>query len=179
MNNAGNRNINIRAAFICAIDDRIWSLDVLLATFIIKFRPTWYFADPVCTFVFLSLVIIPTLAVMRDAKLVLMEGEGRHTNYEAVLQERNVVDSVKLAHSLHIWSLTMSKTAIAAHFALDMHANVQEVLDRASTLLQSRHGIHHTTLQVENEQERDGKLFSLPKETQGIPTQTPGTINNK
>ena len=45
-------------------------------------------------------------------------GTPRHINYEAVLQDLNAVDGVKLAHNLHIWSLTMSKTAAAAHLAL-------------------------------------------------------------
>ena len=95
--NADNRNINVRAAFIHTIGDLIQSLGVLLAAYIIKYRvrqalecrllaftslssssqpiqPNWYFADPICTFIFSILVMISTITVLRDAMLVLMEG---------------------------------------------------------------------------------------------------------
>ena len=38
--------------------------------------------------------------------------------YESVKQDLRSVHGVKHVHSVHIWSLTMSKTAIAAHLAL-------------------------------------------------------------
>ena len=37
-------------------------------------QPEWYFADPICTFIFSILVMISTMTVLRDAMLVLMEG---------------------------------------------------------------------------------------------------------
>ena len=45
-------------------------------------------------------------------------GAPRHIDYESVKQDLRKVPGVKHVHSVHIWSLTMSKTAIAAHLAL-------------------------------------------------------------
>ena len=87
------RNINVRAAFIHTIGDLVQSIGVIIAGYIIWFKvcqqvycvccvliifflqPEWYFADPICTFLFSILVIISTLTVLRDALLVLMEGQ--------------------------------------------------------------------------------------------------------
>ena len=90
----GIQNINVRAAFIHTIGDLVQSIGVIVAGYIIWFKvslspsvcvstcssllpqPEWYFADPICTFLFSILVFISTLTVLRDALLVLMEGQS-------------------------------------------------------------------------------------------------------
>ena len=42
----------------------------------------------------------------------------RHVNYADVKRDLQGIPGVKHAHSLHIWSLTLSRTALAAHLAL-------------------------------------------------------------
>jgi zinc transporter 2 len=69
------RNINVRAAFVHVIGDLVQSVGVMIAALVIKFTH-WKLADPICTFVFSVLVLITTMTVMRDAVIVLMEGEG-------------------------------------------------------------------------------------------------------
>ena len=48
----------------------------------------------------------------------LLSGAPRHINVSSVKKDLRDVPGVKHVHSVHIWSLTMSKTAIAAHLAL-------------------------------------------------------------
>ena len=45
-------------------------------------------------------------------------GAPRHVDYNSVKEDLKSIPGVKHVHSVHIWSLTMSKTAIAAHLAL-------------------------------------------------------------
>jgi zinc transporter 2 len=88
---------------------------------------------------------------MRDALRVIMEGTPRGLNYQQVLQDLQNIKGVKLAHSLHMWSLTIDKPALAAHLAMDAEeANFQDVLSEASKMLHQKYGFHHTTLQVED-----------------------------
>ena len=143
------QNINVRAAFIHVIGDLIQSVGVVIAGYIIKFEPTWKVADPVCTFLFSILVLFSTGNILRDALLVLMEAAPRHVNYADVKRDLRGIAGVKHAHSLHIWSLTLTRTALAAHLALEPGVNYQDVLDAASAMLKANHGIEQTTLQVE------------------------------
>eukprot|EP00731_Ephydatia_muelleri_P013414 Em0007g724a len=92
---------------------------------------------------------LATTAVREDALLVLMEATPRHVNYEEVKRDLGKVAGVKHAHSLHIWSLTLTRTALAAHLALEPGVNYQDVLDAANAMLKTNHGIEQTTLQVE------------------------------
>ena len=45
-------------------------------------------------------------------------GTPKHIDYEEVKADLNAVPGVKQAHSLHIWSLTLNRTALAAHLVL-------------------------------------------------------------
>ena len=38
-------------------------------------QPSWEIADPICTFVFSVIVLGTTLAILKDAVIVLMEGK--------------------------------------------------------------------------------------------------------
>ena len=38
-------------------------------------QPSWAIADPICTFVFSLIVLGTTLAILKDALIVLMEGK--------------------------------------------------------------------------------------------------------
>jgi zinc transporter 2 len=153
-----SKNINVQAAFVHVIGDLIQSIGVVIAAFIIRFKPEWKLADPICTFLFSILVIISTLTVMRDALRVIMEGTPRGLNYQQVLQDLQNIKGVKLAHSLHMWSLTIDKPALAAHLAMDAEeANFQDVLSEASKMLHQKYGFHHTTLQVEDYKRVMGK----------------------
>ena len=42
----------------------------------------------------------------------------KNIEYEAVKEDFGKIDGVKQAHSLHIWSLTLDKIALAAHLVL-------------------------------------------------------------
>ena len=42
----------------------------------------------------------------------------KNIKYEAVKEDLGKIDGVKQAHSLHIWSLTLNKIALAAHLVI-------------------------------------------------------------
>ncbi|CAN8013686.1 unnamed protein product, partial [Ixodes persulcatus] len=67
-------NINIRAALIHVLGDLLQSIGVLIAAYVIKYKPEYKIADPICTFVFSALVLFTTVSILRDAVVILMEG---------------------------------------------------------------------------------------------------------
>ncbi|XP_065919320.1 proton-coupled zinc antiporter SLC30A2-like isoform X2 [Dysidea avara] len=147
-------NINVRAAFIHVIGDLFQSIGVVIAAYIIRFKPEWHIADPICTFLFSILVLISTLNIMRDAMNVLMEGTPRNIDYAAVLEDLSSIEGVRLAHSLYIWSLTLNNPALAAHLAVDSDkVHFQTVIDQASEMLRTKYNIVHSTVQVEDYQQ--------------------------
>lgn len=143
------QNINVRAAFIHVLGDLVQSIGVLIAAFIIRYKPEYKLADPICTFIFSLLVMFTTLSIMKDAVHVLMEGFPRNLNYGDVKNALTNVKGVKAAHSLHIWSLTIDKNTLSVHLAVDPDMDPHAVLQEAQLLIRRLYKIYHCTIQVE------------------------------
>ncbi|UJR21741.1 hypothetical protein I4U23_024816 [Adineta vaga] len=144
-----SNNINVRAAIIHVIGDFVQSVGVLCAAILIKLKPQYKLADPICTFVFSVLVLITTFTIMRDIVVVLMEGVPSHVNYVRIVDDLLRVSGVRNAHSLHIWSLSTQKVALSVHIAIDDASDLMRVLNEVQEMLRRDHGISRATIQIE------------------------------
>ncbi|KAL8578435.1 hypothetical protein ACOMHN_014934 [Nucella lapillus] len=142
-------NINVKAAFIHVLGDFTQSVGVLIAAIIIFFKPEWKIADPICTFLFSALVLITTITILRDILVVLMEGTPRNINFEEVRDSILDMEGVMDLHDLRVWSLTMDKTALSVHLAVERGMDPMQVVQATSRLIQHKYNITQTTIQVE------------------------------
>ncbi|CAD5115078.1 DgyrCDS4093 [Dimorphilus gyrociliatus] len=149
-------NINVRAAFIHVVGDFIQSIGILIAAFIIYYKPEWKIADPICTFFFSILVLITTITILRDTLNVLMEGMPHGIDFNDVKRSLCEIEGVRELHNMRIWSLTMNKTAVSVHLALDKGINAQKVLYKAGKMLKERYNMHECTIQIEEYVEEMG-----------------------
>nr|XP_012606311.1 zinc transporter 2 isoform X3 [Microcebus murinus]XP_012606312.1 zinc transporter 2 isoform X3 [Microcebus murinus] len=143
-------NPSVRAAFIHVIGDFLQSVGVLVAAYILYFKPEYKYIDPICTFLFSILVLGTTLTILRDVILVLMEGTPKGVDFTAVRDLLLSVEGVEALHSLHIWALTVAQPVLSVHIAIAQNADAQAVLKTASTLLQGRFHFHTMTIQIED-----------------------------
>ncbi|XP_069828657.1 proton-coupled zinc antiporter SLC30A2 isoform X2 [Dendropsophus ebraccatus] len=148
--NHSQSNPSVRAAFIHVVGDLLQSLGVLVAAFVIYFKPEYKIIDPICTFLFSVLVLGTTLTILRDVLLVLMEGTPKGVDFNMVKDTLLSINGVKALHSLHIWALTVSQPVLSVHIAINEDADSQMVLKEASARLQSKFHFHTTTIQIEN-----------------------------
>ncbi|XP_028405001.1 zinc transporter 2-like [Dendronephthya gigantea] len=146
---ATDENVNVRAAFIHVIGDLFQSLGVLIAAFIIKFKPSWSIADPICTFVFSVIVLFTTITVLRDALLVLMEGTPKGIDLDEIKERIGRIQGVKAIHDLHVWSLTVGTPALSAHLDIEDESESQRILSEATQLVDVVYHIRHSTIQIE------------------------------
>merc|ERR1712129_285268 len=121
-------NINLRAAAIHVIGDFIQSVGVLIAALIIYFKPEYKIADPICTFIFSTLVMATTVPIIKDIFYVLMEALPPHINYDDIINDLCAINNVKRAHSLHIWCLTMEKFSLSVHLVAEPNVDSQQIL---------------------------------------------------
>ncbi|CAF1172374.1 unnamed protein product [Adineta steineri] len=144
-----SNNINVRAAIIHVIGDFVQSVGVLCAAILIKIKPEYKLADPICTFAFSVLVLITTITIMRDIVLVLMEGVPSNVDYTQVVEDLMHVFGVRNAHSLHIWSLSTQKIALSVHIAIDNDQDSLRILNEVQEMLRNNHSINRSTIQIE------------------------------
>ncbi|CDS35921.1 UDP glucose:glycoprotein glucosyltransferase [Echinococcus multilocularis] len=142
-------NINVRAAFIHVIGDLLQSLGVMIAAFVIYFRPEYKIADPICTFIFSVLVLLTTVNILKDAMNILMEGVPKSLNFAEVRSALQAIPGIVEVHNLRMWSLTTSKTAVSVHLATGNIKSAQEQLVRANRILRRRFLVHEVTIQME------------------------------
>ncbi|XP_008564171.1 PREDICTED: zinc transporter 2 isoform X2 [Galeopterus variegatus] len=143
-------NPSVRAAFVHVIGDFLQSLGILVAAYILYFKPEYKYVDPICTFLFSILVLGTTLTILRDVILVLMEGTPKGVDFTAVRDLLLSVEGVEALHSLHIWALTVAQPVLSVHIAIAQNADAQAVLKVASTRLQGKFHFHTMTIQIED-----------------------------
>ncbi|CAN7988872.1 unnamed protein product, partial [Ixodes hexagonus] len=149
----GVMNLNVRAAFIHVLGDLIQSVGVLLAAIIIYFCPSCGMVDPICTLMFSVIVLVTTLAILKEALNVLMEGIPRSVDYRQVRAMLLSVRGVARVHDLHIWSLSLDKLAVSAHVVLIPGADAMEVRRNASRTIRRSFDVFKLTLQMEEYEE--------------------------
>ncbi|XP_032744119.1 zinc transporter 2 isoform X2 [Rattus rattus] len=144
------QNPSVRAAFIHVVGDLLQSVGVLVAAYIIYFKPEYKYVDPICTFLFSILVLGTTLTILRDVILVLMEGTPKGVDFTTVKNLLLSVDGVEALHSLHIWALTVAQPVLSVHIAIAQNVDAQAVLKVARDRLQGKFNFHTMTIQIES-----------------------------
>jgi cobalt-zinc-cadmium efflux system protein len=76
-----------------------------------------------------------------------MESSPAHIDPEAVERDLLALEGVSAVHDLHIWSVSSGTAALSVHLK---SASPRDLLARARAMLRDKHGIHHTTLQIES-----------------------------
>jgi len=109
-----NQNANIRAAFIHIVGDIVQSIGVVIAAIILMIKPDWKIVDPICTFVFATIVCSTTFAVIKDCMKVLIEGTPEDLDVDELKKVMEEAKGVKAVHDLHVWTLTEGKVCMSA-----------------------------------------------------------------
>ncbi|XP_037396061.1 zinc transporter 4 [Pygocentrus nattereri] len=148
----GDGSLAVRAAFIHALGDLVQSIGVLIAAYIVRFKPEYKLADPVCTYVFSVLVLVTTFHIIRDTGLILLEGVPRHLDVSVMKADLLKLENVEAVDELKLWALTADKTAAIAHLQLTPGSvgMWEEVQVKVRHVLMRSYGVSHCTVQLQS-----------------------------
>lgn len=147
----GDKDVNIRSAFLHLLGDAAASAGVIVAGVVILFTG-WFWLDPVLSMAIAVLIAIGAWDVVRRTIHILMEGTPEQVDPQAVMAAIRGVEGVESVHDVHIWSLAAGRNALSCHMVVGAGwtvRDVQPLLDAVSRMLRDRFKISHTTLQVE------------------------------
>lgn len=149
-------SLAVRAAFIHALGDLLQSVGVLIAAYIVRFKPEYKLADPICTYIFSVLVICTTFRIIRDTVVIVLEGVPRHLDTQRIREDLLKLEDVQSVDELNIWALTADKTAALVHLQLTPSGdtNWEEVQSKARLLLLHTYGLSRCTVQVQTFRQR-------------------------
>ncbi|XP_042265816.1 zinc transporter 4 [Thunnus albacares] len=149
-------SLAVRAAFIHALGDLLQSVGVLIAAYIVRFKPDYKLADPICTYIFSVLVLFTTFRIIRDTVVIVLEGVPRHLNTQRIREDLLKLEDVQSVDELNVWALTADKTAALVHLQLTPSSanNWEDVQAKARHLLLHTYGLTRCTVQVQTHRQR-------------------------
>ncbi|CAF4371302.1 unnamed protein product, partial [Rotaria sp. Silwood2] len=144
--------MNIRGAFLHVLSDALGSVIVVAAGLAIRQWPdkVWVnYIDPVASLIMISMIVMFTIPLLREAALVLLQTAPMHIEV-ADLQKRLVeqVPGVLAVHEFHVWQLSGSKIIASAHIRCHNLSEYMAVAEQVKDFFH-KEGIHSTTIQPE------------------------------
>ncbi|XP_008847502.1 zinc transporter 4 [Nannospalax galili] len=148
----GQDSLAVRAAFVHALGDLVQSVGVLIAAYIIRFKPEYKIADPICTYVFSLLVAFTTFRIIWDTVVIILEGVPSHLNVDYIKEALMKIEDVYSVEDLNIWSLTSGKSTAIVHMQLipGSSSKWEEVQSKAKHLLLNTFGMYKCTIQLQS-----------------------------
>ncbi|KAM6950687.1 putative proton-coupled zinc antiporter SLC30A4 [Lycodopsis pacificus] len=144
-------SLAVRAAFIHALGDLVQSVGVLIAAYIVRFKPEFKLADPICTYIFSILVLFTTFRIIRDTSVIVLEGVPRHLDTLRIREDLLKLEDVQSVDELNVWALTADKTAAIVHLQLapSSASNWEDVQAKARHMMLHTYGLTRCTVQVQ------------------------------
>lgn len=155
-------NLNMRGAFLHVLSDMLASVAVIIAGLVIRFTG-WMFADTLASLIIAAIILPRSLGLLRDAVEVLLERVPRGVDTRRIESELREISCVNQIHDLHVWSLDGNNMLATVHLVVqpaDLGNPGCAVLDAADDVF-DRHGIGHSTIQLEHPDHFDHEADGL------------------
>jgi cobalt-zinc-cadmium efflux system protein len=157
---AGSKeSLNLQGAYLEVLSDVLGSVGVIVAA-IVWGITGWSWVDPVIGAAIGVFILPRAWKLGREALRVLVQAAPARLDLTELQAELAGIGGVVDVHDLHVWTLTSEMEVATAHLMVAAGADSHAVLDRARELLAERHGIAHSTLQVEPDDHRGCKDVS-------------------
>jgi cobalt-zinc-cadmium efflux system protein len=140
-----------RAAYVHLVGDAAGSAGVLVAAVaVLAADATW--VDPTVAIAIAAWVAWSGWDLLRSSTRVLINVVPPNVEAAQVAATIESVDGIDSVHHLHVWEVVPGEMSVSGHLEVEGEMAVHEsqiLLDGVRKLLRDRHGIDHTTFEVE------------------------------
>ena len=146
---ASSNDLNVRAALLHVAGDMLGSVAAIVAAVVIL-TTGWTPIDPLLSILITLLILRVALDRVKRSAHILMEGipEGFiEEDLKADLMRE--VPGVAGVHHVHAWVLSSERTIATLHLLVRPGADSGATVEAVKHRLHERHGIWHSTVQVE------------------------------
>lgn len=143
---------NVKGAFLHVIGDTFSSIGVIVGAFIIIFTG-WIIIDPLVSLLIAFIVLIWGVQLIRTTTSILLQSAP--AGYDLDELEKDIkthFPQINHVHDVHLWELTSGIYCISMHLNVSEDCSVSsthKLIDEMNHFLCEKHGIQHTTIQVE------------------------------
>ncbi|MBN9112333.1 MAG: cation transporter [Pseudonocardia sp.] len=146
---ANRSSLNVEGAFQHILNDLFAFIATAIAG-VVLVTTGFTRADAIAALVVAALMIKAGWALVRESGRIFLEAAPRGTDPDALGAELVAVPGVAEVHDLHLWEITSGEAALSAHVMVRLEDDCHEVQKAVEDILRTRHGLRHTTLQVDH-----------------------------
>jgi cobalt-zinc-cadmium efflux system protein len=141
-------DLNAKGAFLHMAADAAVSGAVVVAAAGILYTG-WQWLDPAVAIAVSALIAVTAWSLMRDSLRLGLDGVPENIDQQKVAKWIGDQPGVSNVHDLHIWALSTTRTALAAHVVWE-GIDADRFIDHVTHELEHEFGIGHVTLQLES-----------------------------
>lgn len=143
-------SLNVKGAYLEVWADFLGSIAVLIAAVLIRVTGARWI-DPLVA-IGIALWVLPRgWTLLRSALHVLLEAVPEGIDVKAIERTLLALPGVKSIHDLHVWSVTTGVPLLSCHLHVERLDTWEDTLRAACDAIEDKHGIHHLTLQPEQD----------------------------
>lgn len=146
------QDINIRGAFLHMLADAGVSLAVVIGGIAMYFTQ-FYWIDPAISLLIVAVILWSSWGLLTEAVRMALGGVPRNVDIDAVQAMLEARPGVSVVHDLHVWPMSTSETALTAHLVMPGGHPGRAFLQTLEQDLRAAFPIHHSTIQIELEDE--------------------------
>ncbi|WP_068401514.1 cation diffusion facilitator family transporter [Kribbia dieselivorans] len=160
LTSARSANLNLRAAFLEAMNDALGSVGVIAAAIVMD-TTAWRQADAVAGLLIAALIVPRAFHLLRESSRVLLEFTPAGLDLDQVRAHMLALDHVHDVHDLHASTVATGLPIITAHVVVDPtcfeDGHAPQILDTLRSCVAEHFevSIEHSTFQLETPQMAD------------------------
>jgi cobalt-zinc-cadmium efflux system protein len=148
----GDRDVNIRGAYLHMVADAAVSLGVVFVGIGVLLTG-WNWLDPLVGLIIAAVIVWGMWGLMRDSIRLAMHGVPVSIDAEKVQARLSALPGVVSIHDLHIWPMSTTETALTCHFVMPDGHPGDAFIKKTAKMLHDEFEIRHATLQFEVSQD--------------------------
>jgi cobalt-zinc-cadmium efflux system protein len=152
------QDINIRGAFLHMAADAAVSAGVVISALAV-IGTGRLIIDPIVALLVSAVVAWSAFALIKSAIHLSLDGVPEGVSRGAIEAWLRARPGVVDLHDLHIWALSTTLYALTVHLVMPGGCTNDAFLESTARELESRFGIKHTTLQIEQGREAECRLM--------------------
>jgi len=146
---ASSNDLNVRAALLHVAGDMLGSVAAIVAAVVIL-ATGWTPIDPLLSILITLLILRVALDLVKRSGHILMEGIPEGFREEDLIADlMREVPGVAGVHHVHAWLLSSDRTIATLHLQVRPGVEAAATVEAVKHRLHERHGIWHSTVQVE------------------------------
>ena len=153
-------NLNMKSAFLHMLSDAATSLAVAILGVVWIFKP-WFWLDPVFSWLIVGMILFSGWGLLKDSILILMNSTPPGICLNDIQKSLESIEGINEIHDLHVWNPSAESIALVVHITVpdQMLSKVDDLAEKARTILYEEFKIDHPTLQFESYTCDEAKLL--------------------